>query len=220
MFLLPGSSIPKWFEHRSRQDSISFWFRNKLPTISLCVATMPNIYLHIRFELIINGKKYSSSNAYRTIVPDHIIIMDREMINPEYEVYEVLLENEWNHVVCRVTTNDILWPGVTKDYGQQRWLKKFGIHVLKHKSDMEDIRITDPLLRKKEMQRQKNLASLALLKMRQEKWLSLHLPSTMNLSNNVNWDSNSITQMQISSSTNVQGNLHLALSFPICFQCY
>ena len=69
----------------------------------LASVTITN-HLHIHAELIINGNEDSSCDArfYYTNVLDHIIIMDQEMINLEYEVYEVLLENEWNHV-CRVT---------------------------------------------------------------------------------------------------------------------
>ncbi|KAE9587835.1 putative leucine-rich repeat domain, L domain-containing protein [Lupinus albus] len=35
-FCLPGSRIPGWFEHRRNGSSISFWFRNMFPAISLC----------------------------------------------------------------------------------------------------------------------------------------------------------------------------------------
>ncbi|KAK2447724.1 TMV resistance protein N [Trifolium repens] len=37
-FFFPGKKIPKWFTHHTRGESMSFWFRNKFPAISLCLV--------------------------------------------------------------------------------------------------------------------------------------------------------------------------------------
>ncbi|GAU37592.1 hypothetical protein TSUD_365130 [Trifolium subterraneum] len=51
-FCLPGTRMPEWFEHCSNGHSISFWFRDNFPSISLCiVGHMRKIPTrHIRFE--------------------------------------------------------------------------------------------------------------------------------------------------------------------------
>ncbi|WJX93001.1 hypothetical protein P8452_74576 [Trifolium repens] len=37
-FCLPGTRMPEWFEHYNNGHSISFWFRDKFPSISLCMV--------------------------------------------------------------------------------------------------------------------------------------------------------------------------------------
>ncbi|KAG4912023.1 hypothetical protein JHK82_052609 [Glycine max] len=37
-FYLPGANIPEWFEFQTSELPISFWFRNKLPAIAICLV--------------------------------------------------------------------------------------------------------------------------------------------------------------------------------------
>ena len=176
-FRLPGRRIPKWFDHISRQDSISFWCRNKLPEIYLCVVAGQmfdgGYWEQQATQLIINGKyslpcDYSQGRLQRPD-KDHIIIADTTWTKFANKVDEMLMEDGWNHVECRFRSMRP-WKSI---------VKKLGICVHKHKStSMRDIRFTDPLLLKdvlnmgdfqRNMQREKNLASLTLLETRQGK---------------------------------------------------
>lgn len=175
-FRLPGRRIPKWFDHIRRQDSISFWCRNKLPEICLCVVAGQMFDGHWEqnaTQLIINGKDSLLCDSYRYWLrrpdKDHIIIADTKWTKSANKVDEMLMENEWNHVECRFRPR----------YRRKSVVKKIGIYVQRHKStSMRDIRFTDPLLQKdvvnmgdfqRNMQREKNLASLTLLETRQGK---------------------------------------------------
>ncbi|RYR07108.1 hypothetical protein Ahy_B05g074425 isoform C [Arachis hypogaea] len=86
-FVLPSSSIPKWVEHSSNNDSISFWFHNKLPEISLCVLVGPAVDFsrtHICPEFIINSSRgqaeHLESVETSNQLVDHIFITDPKLM--------------------------------------------------------------------------------------------------------------------------------------------
>ncbi|XLR24970.1 hypothetical protein S83_052870 [Arachis hypogaea] len=180
-FVLPSSSIPKWVEHSSNNDSISFWFRNKLPEISLCVLVGPAVDLsrtHICPEFIINSSRgqaeHLESVETSNQLVDHIFITDPKLMKSK--VNEVILKNEWNHVVCTIKSCGQRGPAI----------KKLGIYFHKDRSSVANIQFIDPLLHKEElimgnfqinMQQQKYMAS-------HERRLSLDLPLGMSFSLN------------------------------------
>nr|XP_025656388.1 uncharacterized protein LOC112751452 [Arachis hypogaea] len=180
-FVLPSSSIPKWVEHSSNNDSISFWFHNKLPEISLCVLVGPAVDFsrtHICPEFIINSSRgqaeHLESVETSNQLVDHIFITDPKLMKSK--VNEVILENEWNHVVCTIKSCGQRGPAI----------KKLGIYFHKDRSSMANIQFIDPLLHKEElimgnfqvnMQQQKYMAS-------HERRLSLDLPLGMSFSLN------------------------------------
>ncbi|KAG4931053.1 hypothetical protein JHK85_048624 [Glycine max] len=134
LFRLPGPSIPEWFEHCINGSSISFWFRNKFPVISLsCVFAGLELYAGVWFTLIINGNKYLSPHIFLADLSSDLLCICDHIEELFYDL--VLSENEWNHVVC--TTSWVPQP-----------IKQIGIHVLKQGSNMEDIQFTNPLLLK------------------------------------------------------------------------
>ncbi|KAG5102963.1 hypothetical protein JHK84_047932 [Glycine max] len=134
LFRLPGPSIPEWFEHCINGSSISFWFRNKFPVISLsCVFVGLELYAGVWFTLIINGNKYLSPHIFLADLSSDLLCICDHIEELFYDL--VLSENEWNHVVC--TTSWVPQP-----------IKQIGIHVLKQGSNMEDIQFTNPLLLK------------------------------------------------------------------------
>ncbi|QHO42435.1 Pentatricopeptide repeat-containing protein [Arachis hypogaea] len=180
-FVLPSSSIPKWVEHSSNNDSISFWFRNKLPEISLCVLVGPAVDFsctHICTEFIINSSRgqaeHLESVETSNQLVDHIFITDPKLMKSK--VNEVILKNEWNHVVCTIKSCGQRGPAI----------KKLGIYFHKDRSSMANIQFIDPLLHKEElimgnfqvnMQQQKYMTS-------HERRLSLDLPLGMSFSLN------------------------------------
>ncbi|MED6119976.1 hypothetical protein PIB30_016777 [Stylosanthes scabra] len=192
-FILPSSSIPKWVEHSSNNDSISFWFRSKLPEISLCVVVEPPVVFsrtRICPEFIINNSvctpEHIESVETSGQLEDHIFIIDPKLMKSKVD--EVILENEWNRVVCTV-----------KSFGLQRGpaIKKLGIHFHKDRSSMENIQFIDPPLHKEEL----NMGNFQVNLQQQmytashERRLSLDLPLGMSsLNDNVNRESNSSVQ--------------------------
>ncbi|KAL1319107.1 hypothetical protein AAHE18_15G253900 [Arachis hypogaea] len=196
-FVLPSSSIPNWVEHSSNNDSISFWVRNKLPEISLCVLVGPAVDFlrtHICPEFIINSSRgqaeHLESVETSNQLVDHIFITDPKLMKSK--VNEVILENEWNHVVCTIKSCGQRGPAI----------KKLGIYFHKDRSSVANIQFIDPLLHKEElimgnfqinMQQQKYMAS-------HERRLSLDLPLGMSFSLN--------DHVSREPNSSVQGNLH------------
>ncbi|XP_045794742.1 disease resistance protein RPV1-like isoform X2 [Trifolium pratense] len=134
-FHLPRAKIPEWFDHQCSEGlSVSFWFRNKFPDIILCVGSpltwFPN-HLH-RVRVIINGNTFFYTHglnigcSLKKMYHLHLFHMKMEKFNDNMD--KALLENKWNHAEV--------------DFGFA--FQKSGIHVLKDKSNMKDIRFNDP----------------------------------------------------------------------------
>jgi len=134
-FRLPRAKIPEWFEHQGLAGlSISFWFRNKFPAIVLCVVS-PWSWLddiHQPTRVVINGYTFVYTcgeilpMSLREMYHLHLFHMQTEKFNDDID--KALLENKWNHAEV--------------DFGFP--FQKSGIHVLKEKSSMNDIRFTNP----------------------------------------------------------------------------
>jgi hypothetical protein len=139
--------IPEWFEHQSQGPSISFWFRNEIPSISLFVVNKlmddnnslqyQFHWLNLRVVMFVNGDQYFLDNerngAYRIIEKDHTYLYDLHL--QDMKMDKSLLENEWNHVEVRYE-NEMMIPVLIES----------GIHVFKHEGSMEDVQFTNPSL--------------------------------------------------------------------------
>jgi hypothetical protein len=147
-FLQGTASIPEWFEHQSRETSISFWFRNKLPAIALFFVGKIMIgkcgngkFLPLKPYLHINGYKYALDypgkgiGVYRKIKPDHTYLYDLQLQGREldYNLGEALLINEW--IFAEIRFESLMMRSLLTD---------IGIHVFKQKSSTEDIQLTNP----------------------------------------------------------------------------
>jgi len=128
--------IPEWFDHKCEAGlSISFLFRNKFPAIALCVVspvTFDGSQPH-GVRVIINGNIFSypdSSKMGTKSKPNmyHLHLFHMQMENFNDNIDKALLENKWNHAEV-----DFGFPFMYS-----------GIHVLKEKSNMKDIRFTKP----------------------------------------------------------------------------
>ena len=140
----------------------------------------------------------------------HIYDLEASAINLDEE----LLENVWSQAVICLSSRKGM-PGQELSLNDQA-NTQIGLHIIKERSNMDDIRFTDPLLQKEEhrpvdmtdshnhhmQQQQTNLASLEL-HVGQGRDFLLRLPPSA-LSDNLNWDSNS--KLISSSTTNtIQG---------------
>ncbi|RHN40074.1 putative TIR domain, winged helix-turn-helix DNA-binding domain-containing protein [Medicago truncatula] len=137
-FRLPRvPKIPEWFDHKcSAGLSISFWFRNKFPSIVLCVVSPLTLCFGHQggVRVIINGNRfvytYSSVIHWRA-QPNmyHLHLFHMQMENFNDNMDKALLENKWNHAEVYFGVSAFMYSG---------------IHVLKDKNNMEDIRFTNP----------------------------------------------------------------------------
>ncbi|XP_061355808.1 disease resistance protein Roq1-like [Gastrolobium bilobum] len=136
VFFLPGSSIPEWFEHRLVEESISFRFRNMIPSISVSFAFLFNgqYPTYYSLDIEVNGipKVIKEDFNFYCEEGDYTVLYD---IKPEtFLRHDVLFleENIWNYVKCTLSCN--------RDGG---FLRESGIHVFKQGRSMEDIEFTD-----------------------------------------------------------------------------
>jgi hypothetical protein len=134
--------IPEWFEHQSKGPSISFWFRNKIPSIALFVVSksMDDKSLQSEFHsqrviMFVNGDQYfldERNGVYRIIEQDHTYLYDLHLQGRNME--KSLLKNEWNHVKV-MYKNKMMIPVLIES----------GIHVFKYEGSMEDVQFTNPI---------------------------------------------------------------------------
>jgi len=143
---LPGKRIPMWFKHHvyGHDASINFWFRKKIPAISLCLVVRPGTFEEIiQPRFIINRKRktdvfepnFDDSDHVHNRVADHIIIFDIKQIPLDSQ--DVIFEKNWNLVVCTLS-----------GLRNKPFIDKIGISVFKQGINMEDIRFTCPPLLK------------------------------------------------------------------------
>ncbi|KAL4317339.1 hypothetical protein AHAS_Ahas15G0375200 [Arachis hypogaea] len=149
-FILPGTSIPSWYEHQSSGQPISLWFRNQFPAISLSFLFKEEFETHgvilPQLKLVTNGNQHESLR-FPTIFdyrPGHISIYDLEDIAGEQ-----FQQNEWNQAVVYVSNS--------YEYFMRRQLRpeemgnvEIGVHIIKERSSMNDIQFTNSLLEKED----------------------------------------------------------------------
>ncbi|MED6120236.1 hypothetical protein PIB30_019026 [Stylosanthes scabra] len=138
---MPGTKVQEWFNHFRHGSSISFWFRNKFPAISLFVI---NELRKTSFEpkLTINGHEVHLFSLF-SLQEDHILILNLGSKQTEFkdEINNVISKDEWNHVEL---FSDHELHGV--DGTICDGIMQIGLHVFKQFSSMEDIRFTEPFL--------------------------------------------------------------------------
>ena len=143
-FCMAGTSrTPEWFEHQSTGPSISLWFRNKIPSVSLFVVSklmddksLQSQFYSLRVIMFFNGNQHfldEHTGVYRIIEPDHTYLYDLHLQDRKLETS--LLKNKWNHVEV-IYENSMMIPIITES----------GIHVFKHEGCTEDVQFTNPSL--------------------------------------------------------------------------
>ncbi|XP_058722609.1 disease resistance protein RPV1-like [Vicia villosa] len=174
-FRFPSSQselIPEWFEHQSRELSISFSFRNNLPSLVFyfSIIRMPEWFFwtdsRLRVNLLINDYVYTT--------PDHLNIGNSMEDLEEYTyifssdwknwleqwVYtpkghpelksmldDALLKNEWIHAEVKIVID--LDSDSDSDLNDEDIVVESGIHVLKNLTSMDDIQFSISSLSKK-----------------------------------------------------------------------
>ena len=91
--------IPDWFEHQSKGDTVSFWIRKKIPSIT-CIFLVPDfVELPIMVDLFVND--------YDCFGPDYLFNYDKDLPSKHAFLFDLELDdlillgfsrNKWNHV--------------------------------------------------------------------------------------------------------------------------
>ncbi|KAK7314042.1 hypothetical protein VNO77_39250 [Canavalia gladiata] len=145
MFSLPGTKIPDWFAHRTSGESVSFWFRNKFPSISVClvIGLMDEQLTTVKFSprVFINGNKQflgSRKVCEFSISTDHVLLFDIKLLKFEDNM-DVVLSDKWNRMEVSYADHisNLMFP-------IKLVAKYSGIHIFKQTSGMEDIQFTNP----------------------------------------------------------------------------
>ncbi|KAK7314808.1 hypothetical protein VNO77_33336 [Canavalia gladiata] len=128
-FCFPGARIPEWFEHQSMGPSISFWFRDKFPSIALCIVSSLT-WGEYDMDVMINCNEFFFTLEHSTVdimELDHTYLFDMQMKEFNDDMLKPLSQNVWNHakITCESAAN-------------------IGIHVFKQKSSKKDIRFINP----------------------------------------------------------------------------
>ncbi|KAL2334238.1 hypothetical protein Fmac_015451 [Flemingia macrophylla] len=137
LFYLPGANIPEWFECQTLEPPISIWFRNKFPTIAICLVMEPagkhskSKAGMFRPVVIINGHRHLFDRLW--LGKDCTCLFDLQEIKLDDNLDYAVLENEWNHA-------EIIY----EDFKSTPTPLNSGIHVLKHESNMEEIQFAHP----------------------------------------------------------------------------
>ncbi|XP_054813000.1 disease resistance protein RPV1-like [Prosopis cineraria] len=141
-FVMLGSIIPEWMDVCKKGGSISFWFRNVIPTFCCCALLTPSADYECDFDfgmringilvnVRINGRVFHNISL---IKEDSIFlcIPDRDK---DYERRQVLKGGVWNNAEISIRQHSSDLGGV----------KESGIYMIRQHCNMEDIRFTGPL---------------------------------------------------------------------------
>ncbi|CAK8532257.1 unnamed protein product [Lathyrus sativus] len=163
--------VPFWFEHQAQGQTISFWFRKRIP--SIVVFYHPESFVLIKSGDNTALKVKLSVNNYQHTLPEdvlfvshyhkmrfgHIFLFDLELeeLVKRYHSYgklmtkldEALLKNEWIHAELKFESSSRFrsCQDVKIELSSRA---EIGIHVLKEKrSREEDVIFTNPYRKRK-----------------------------------------------------------------------
>ncbi|CAJ1932086.1 unnamed protein product [Sphenostylis stenocarpa] len=134
-FCFPGSTIRCLSNHCSKGPSLSFWFRNKFPAITLYVVGVSGVFLRYEFDLIINSSQrfpnFVHVRSPSLFQANHIMLFDLRLEIGTGKFEKMYIENGWNHAEILLVSG-----------GGRANMKCMGVHVKEQKTSMEDIRFT------------------------------------------------------------------------------
>jgi len=148
-FSFAGSAgTPKWFNQKRRGPSISFWFRDRLPSVALFVASTlmdtkhlnndsHSLTAYLRTNICEYDLDINNVDLDLVVQPDHTYLYDLRLQEMKLEsvLGEALLIAEWIHAEITFKCEGCI---------EEALRIESGIHVFELKSSMEDIRFTNP----------------------------------------------------------------------------
>ncbi|KAK7291272.1 hypothetical protein RIF29_06277 [Crotalaria pallida] len=138
-FRLGGERLPEWFDLSNKGNSLRFWFRNRIPDITVGVVTWGAYTGYDYYFKINNGFEISCSNlfSHSCFEPEEIFISnDLHAILSSQSTPPLL--DEWNYA-------EISFVQSSKSYHHLiepvRWS---GVYVNRENTSMKDILFTNP----------------------------------------------------------------------------
>ncbi|CAJ1959021.1 unnamed protein product [Sphenostylis stenocarpa] len=147
--ILPGSTIPEWFDHYGSERSIIFWGRGRFPRICVCfsVGVLGHALhrLQARLSIIINGyRRMLSQCCYNwSIETDHVWLFDLTALVRHEDLTGTFVKSDWNRVEIEIERNGCIL-GEHGPTGIMAFVKCYGVHIYRHESKMEDISFSQP----------------------------------------------------------------------------
>lgn len=141
--MVPGTSIPEWFDHITKGEYMTFWVRKKFPAIILCFALAVESEMKKSFNCEIRFY-INSDEVYELEIPrcftemvtDHVWLYDlRTHPSIRLNDLESYLVDDWNQI--EISCDKIIGPSnVTISW--------CGVHICREEANMEDILFKDP----------------------------------------------------------------------------
>ncbi|XP_020208543.2 disease resistance protein RML1B isoform X2 [Cajanus cajan] len=155
LYALPGHQVPEWFDHSTYGNSLRFWFRNKLPSFTVCggvLGVCENTELRFVLKLIylvrindVHVRVSSPASVYidwRDVENDHVLMFNLESF------FKHPMDN---HSRRTINTNEWIYGSISfvitpseNDSLRLELIKCIGVHVNRAFCRMEDVRFTDP----------------------------------------------------------------------------
>ncbi|XP_028805584.1 TMV resistance protein N-like isoform X2 [Neltuma alba] len=142
--IVPGASIPTWFDLCSKEEYMTFWVREKFPVIALCYVfavegEMKKEGFSCEVRFFINGEELFEleiPTSFAKMVTDHVWLFDLRTLPPfQGKAFDSYLDDNWNQVEISCEKMSEV-PSVTVSW--------CGIHVIQQEENA--IRFTDPYL--------------------------------------------------------------------------
>jgi len=141
--MVPGTSIPEWFDHITKGEYMTFWVRKQFPAIILCFALAVESEMKKSFNCEIRFY-INSDEVYELEIPrcfsemvtDHVWLYDlRTHPSIRLNDLESYLVDDWNQI--EISCDKIIGPSnVTISW--------CGVHICREEANMEDILFKDP----------------------------------------------------------------------------
>ncbi|KAI9092518.1 hypothetical protein K1719_027646 [Acacia pycnantha] len=141
--MVPGASIPKWFDLCNKGEYMTFWVREKFPVVALCyvfaVEGEMNKGFSFEVHFFIDGEELFEleiPTSFSKMVTDHVWLFDLRTLPPfQGNPFDSYLGDNWNQVEISCDKVSEV-PNVTVSF--------CGIHVSKQGEN--SVRFTDPYL--------------------------------------------------------------------------
>jgi len=141
--MVPGTSIPEWFDHINKGEYMTFWVRKKFPAIILCFSLAVESEMKKSFNCEIRFY-INSDEVYELEIPrcfsemvtDHVWLYDlRTHPSIRLNDLESYLVDDWNQI--EISCDKIIGPS-------NATISWCGVHICREEANMEDILFKDP----------------------------------------------------------------------------
>jgi len=149
--------IPDWFEHQNKGNTISFWFRKKIPSVTFIIILPKDNWVDPKVYFFVNGYEIEIG-CYPEICGHsghtcffHMKLEEHNEFCRQYEynMDKGLLKNEWIHLEFKFKIN---WNLNLSEDEKNKILRsaQMGIHELMEKSNREEENVifTNPYISK------------------------------------------------------------------------